>query len=842
VAAVGGFWRWAPGTPRFYSVSSKDTIYQEFAEDGGGALLIPLVGHAARLNSGVLETAYSYPAFAENAHGHRILRDRDGADWIGTMSSGLIRVHGGDSDTFAASDGLTGQSIAAIFEDREGNIWVATDKGLDRLSPTSVATFSEREGVTTPVFAAVAARDGSVWTSSPGQIYQLRKGRVALHLTAHARSNPTSSRNSQPSTESVARDLPQFELASLFEDAGGRIWALGPEISGYFRDERFVPVRGIPLGTVYAMTGDSMGHLWISNSERGLVHVFEDRLQDVIPWSDLGTGGVATALATDPKDQSVWIGFAKGGITTFGMDHRRRSFTSSNGLGPGRVSNLRFDADGTLWVATDSGLSRLKDGRIDTIDSDHGLPCRRIFWSVQANDRSLWLYGECGLIHIASAELEAWTAGRTSEIHSNLLDTSDGVSLFSGDLSQQMSPQGAIAPEGSIWFRTSDGLSVVRPDQLAVNRFAPPVRIERLVANGRPYDPTKLLLLPPGIRDLAIEYAALSFVAPEKVHFRYRLDGQDSNWREVVNDRRVQYSNLPPGNYHFRVIANNNSDVWNERGAMLDFSIAPAYWQTLWFRAACALAVACCLWLLYQIRLLQIAREFERALSARVAERTRIARELHDTLLQSWHGLLLQFQAVSRLFAHRPADAKQLLDSAIDQAAIAITEGRDAVQGLRSSIDDSNNLAEAIGNLAEGLSTSQAQEMPSASAAARPIDISMNIDGVPRSLHPVVRDEIYRIAAEALSNAVRHSRGSRIEVELHYGRRALRMRIHDDGVGMDAKVAIAGGREGHFGLRGIRERAELAGGKLTIWSAPGVGTDVELTIPASRAYGAAREP
>jgi signal transduction histidine kinase len=275
---------------------------------------------------------------------------------------------------------------------------------------------------------------------------------------------------------------------------------------------------------------------------------------------------------------------------------------------------------------------------------------------------------------------------------------------------------------------------------------------------------------------------------------------------------------------------------------MLDFSIAPAYWQTLWFRAACALAVACCLWLLYQIRLLQIAREFERALSARVAERTRIARELHDTLLQSWHGLLLQFQAVSRLFAHRPADAKQLLDSAIDQAAIAITEGRDAVQGLRSSIDDSNNLAEAIGSLAEGLSTSQAQEMPSASAAARPIDISMNIDGVSRSLHPIVRDEIYRIAAEALSNAVRHSRGSRIEVELHYGRRALRMRIHDDGVGMDAKVAIAGGREGHFGLRGIRERAELAGGKLTIWSAPGVGTDVELTIPASRAYGAAREP
>jgi signal transduction histidine kinase len=324
------------------------------------------------------------------------------------------------------------------------------------------------------------------------------------------------------------------------------------------------------------------------------------------------------------------------------------------------------------------------------------------------------------------------------------------------------------------------------------------------------------------------------------MHFRYRLKGQDSHWREAVNDRRVQYTNLAPGNYRFQVVASNNSGVWNERGATLDFSIAPAYWQTLWFRAACAVALAVGLWLLYQIRLRQIAREFERTLDARVAERTRIARELHDTLLQSFHGLLLQFQAVSRLFTHRPTDAKQLLDGAIDQAAKAITEGRDAVEGLRSSIEEPNNLAEAIAQLAEDLSAGKAQPQAAEGSPARPIDIHLNIDGLTKRLHPIVRDEIYRIAAEALRNAVQHSRGTRIEVELHYGLRALRLRVHDDGAGIDTKVLAAGGREGHFGLPGMRERAEVVGGKLTVWSAQGLGTEVDLTVPASRAYVATR--
>src|SRR4029077_15765420 len=219
--------------------------------------------------------------------------------------------------------------------------------------------------------------------------------------------------------------------------------------------------------------------------------------------------GLATALAIDPKDESIWIGFSKGGIAALRTGHLRRSFTASDGLGSGRVSDLRFDGDGALWVATDGGLSRLKDGHFDTITANDGLPCNRLFWLARADDRSLWLYGGCGLIHIASGELEAWIAGKTSKIRSTLLDASDGVSLFLTDLSQGSSPEVAISPDGSIWFQTLDGLSVIRPHHLALNPVAPPVHIERMTADGVAYDGSRIVRLPARIQDPAIEYTAL---------------------------------------------------------------------------------------------------------------------------------------------------------------------------------------------------------------------------------------------------------------------------------------------------------------------------------------------
>ena len=371
------------------------------------------------------------------------------------------------------------------------------------------------------------------------------------------------------------------------------------------------------------------------------------------------------------------------------------------------------------------------------------------------------------------------------------------------------------------------------PVILLSTKSHPPVHIEQIIADHKSYwqnlpgHAVSHLRLPARVRDLTIDYAALSLAAPEKIHFKYKLEGQDSDWREVVNDREVQYSNLRPGTYRFRVVASNNSGVWNDQGDTLEFSIAPAYYQTIWFRTLCAIAFAGLLWAAYQWRVRQLQHQFDITLEARVSERTRIARDLHDTLLQSFHGLLLRFQTVSLLLPERPTEAKEKLDSAIEQAAGAITEGRDAVQGLRASTVERNDLALAIRTLGE--------ELENGSSNHRPAAFRVAVEGQARDLHPILRDEIYKIAAEALRNAFHHAQAKQVEVEIRYGDE-FRLRVRDDGKGMDAAVLSSHGLEGHYGLRGMRERATLIKGKLAVWSEVNAGTEVELRVPASTAY------
>ena len=323
-------------------------------------------------------------------------------------------------------------------------------------------------------------------------------------------------------------------------------------------------------------------------------------------------------------------------------------------------------------------------------------------------------------------------------------------------------------------------MSFVDPSRWPVNTLAPPVHIEQITADHKSYDAKSGLRLPPLVRDLSIDYTALSLVAPEKVHFKYQLEGQDPDWREVVNDREAQYSNLAPGNYRFRVIASNNSGVWNETGASLDFSIAPAYWQTAWFRALCVAAILALLWMLYRLRMRQLAHEFDVKLEARVDERTRIARELHDTLLQSFNGLLLRFRTVHALFSKSPDQARTILENAIDETRQALTEGRKAVQGLRSSTVETHEFSEAIKTLTEELASD-----PTHSGGA---EVRLTVEGTPRKKRPLIRDEIYRIASEALRNAFRHAEASRIEVQLSYNETSFELRVRDDGKGIDPKI------------------------------------------------------
>jgi signal transduction histidine kinase len=368
---------------------------------------------------------------------------------------------------------------------------------------------------------------------------------------------------------------------------------------------------------------------------------------------------------------------------------------------------------------------------------------------------------------------------------------------------------------------------VVNPAQITDYSLPALPHIEAITADNNTANLAASVRIPPSPRRITFEYTGLSLAAPGRIQFRYFLEGFDSSWSQPVAAREAVYTNLGPGSYRFRLVASNSEGLWNGPETAIALNVAPAYYQTYWFRLSCIAAFLGMLAAAYQLRLRQVAQQFNMRLEERVGERTRIARELHDTLLQSFHGLLLRFQAATNLLPGRPEEAKRSFESAIDQAAQAITEGRDAVQGLRSSTVVTNDLALAIGALSEELGCGETN--PNCA------EFDVEVEGAPRNLRPILRDEVYRIAGEAVRNAFKHAQAQRVEVEIRYDERELRLRVRDDGKGIDPKH-LKDGHPGHYGMRGMRERAKLMGGKLAVWSELDSGTEVELSIPGSRAY------
>jgi signal transduction histidine kinase len=354
----------------------------------------------------------------------------------------------------------------------------------------------------------------------------------------------------------------------------------------------------------------------------------------------------------------------------------------------------------------------------------------------------------------------------------------------------------------------------------------PAVILEEASANTRLLAREQQTSVPPGNGVVDFRFTGLSLFDPEKLRFKYRLDPFDEDWVDAGARRTAHYTNLPPGGYSFRVIAANGFGVWNEKGDAIRFVLRPHYYQTNWFRALCVMVVVSLLYVAYRLRLRRLQRVFEMTLDARVDERTRIARELHDTLLQGAHGILLRFQTVSHLLPDRPVQAKETLDRAIEQTVGFITEARDEVQGLRGSVVQRNDLATAIDTLGRELA---------ATGVGPPPSFGVTVEGEARELHPIVRDEIYKIAAEALRNAFRHAHAAHLEVEIRYDNDGFRLRVRDDGRGIDPRASREG-IEGHYGLGGMRERATRIGGDLTIWSEVGAGSEIELRVPASAAY------
>ena len=460
-------------------------------------------------------------------------------------------------------------------------------------------------------------------------------------------------------------------------------------------------------------------------------------------------------------------------------------YTESQGLPSSTIRCIQEDGLGRLWLSTQKGISRF-DPQTETFRN---------------------------------------------------YDVSDGLQ------SNEFSDGCYQGPDGEMFFGGSNGFNAFFPEKVRDNPYVPPVVITSFKIFNKPVPIGAKSVLKKAIpyvdsltlsyRDnvFSFEFAALSYANSQKNRYRYKLEGFEPGWNEVGSKQRLAtYTNLDPGKYVFRVQGSNSDGVWNEEGVSLPILITPPWWRTNWFRALCAAVFLALLWVAYQFRVRQLQREFNMACEARVEERTRIARELHDTLLQSFQGLMFSFQAARNLLPGRTEEAIRTLDEAIREGDEAIAEGRDAIQGLRANPALESNL--------EHLLTAAGKELArSSSAEGEPPAFQVTVEGARQPLSPLLQDEVYRIAREILRNAFHHAHASRIEAEIAYDRQFFRLRIRDNGKGIDRKVLEEGARQGHWGLPGIRERAKRIGAQLKLWSEPGAGTEAELTVPARIAYG-----
>ncbi len=622
VSAETGLWRWAPGPSEHYKLL-EGVQADELLEDDNGALLMTtnksgrFEGHVNGSMEGLKHLVagkirdYTLPAVAGQFTPLRLFRSRDGSLWIGAVR-GLLHLYQGRIDRFSVADGLSGDLVTSIFEDREGSVWVSTSTGLDRFREFVVPTVSVSQGLSIAAADVLESTpDGSIWIATADGLNRWQGG----HMTVYGRQNvakPNGRTDQRPAiidtrVTEVANSGLRNKVYSLGQDDRGRLWAGSREGVFYFDRGRFVRVPGLPGGDTSAIAGDGHGKVWISNLDHGLIYSTPEGAVQHISWARFGQNYAAVALLPDRLQGGLWLGFVEGGIAYLKDGQIRASYNAAEGLGNGEVTDLQYGSDGAVWAATEGGLSRVKDGRITTLTSKNGLPCDAVQWAIEDNDHSFWLYMPCGLVRIARPELDAWVSDSKRAIQTKVFDRSDGVWSFGRN--GRHTPYVTKSPDGKIWFSPPDGVSVIDPRHLPFNKLPPPVDIEQITADGKTYPLLKELRLPPRVRDLSIDYTALSLVAPERVHFRFMLEGQDSDWREVVNVRHVQYSNLAPGAYRFRVLASNNSGVWNEEGAVLNFAIAPAYYQTNWFRALGTVAFLALVYAAYRLRVRQLRRQ-----------------------------------------------------------------------------------------------------------------------------------------------------------------------------------------------------------------------------------------
>jgi signal transduction histidine kinase len=770
-----------------------------------------------------------------------LLASEDRDLWIGT-DNGLVHWTGQEPIRVELPDPFNKAQILSLSKDRQANVWVGTSAGIVRLDAKgrySAESPDTKPGE--PVTSLFEDREGDLWIGREQGIERRRASTFTGYLAAEG--------------------LPSQANGPIYVDEEDRTW-FAPFDGGLYwlKDGRVnrVTAEGLARDVVYSIAGEN-GELWIGRQRGGLTHL---RIDDV---GKSKTYTAADGLAQDSvysvyrsRDGTIWAGTLSGGVSKL-RNGVFTTYTAANGLAANTVNSMLEGSDGTMWFATPSGLSAQSGSRWRTYSTRNGLPSDTVNCLLEDSDGVVWIGTAAGLAFFNSSSLGAvrqppealresvlgiaedksgrlWIttanhllrAGRDALL-SGVFDETDFRSYGPADGLQSVEGvkrEKSVTSDstGRIWFSMIHGIFVVDPATLPRSSAPALVHVQSISADGRLVDRRGLVQISAGSRRITFSFVGLSLAVPERVQFRYRLDGFDHGWSEPTTSREAVYTNLNPGSYVFRVIASNSEGLWNSDEGSISFEIAPLLWQTWWFRLVGAATLMLLLVAMYRFRLYQLTRQLNVRFEERLAERTRIAQELHDTLLQGFLSASMQLHvAVDKL----PADSssKPLFNRVLQLMSQVIDEGRNAVRGLRSGADDSPDLEIAFSRIQQEL------------VLEDQVSFRVIVEGRPRKLHPIIRNEVYRIGREALLNAFRHSRANQIELELEYAKNYLRLLVRDDGCGIDPEV-LRSGRDGHWGLSGMRERAEGIGARLNVWSRGGAGTEVELSVPSSLAFQA----
>ncbi|MHA6720625.1 sensor histidine kinase [Sphingomonas sp. RS6] len=786
-----------PGARRFTTVrESRGVVRLAEAPDGR----IWASGDARQLSSPPTNglSIVPLPPGARDVMADRLLFTRDGALWETVFAGGLLQIRGlapGDRpafDRFSTTNGLTSPIAVPLFEDREGNLWIGTNLGLNRLRPVSAVTALTLAPDARSGFEIAATAAGTVYVASGRQLYRARAGGALAPLRL------------LPDTITTI----EGDGEALIIGQPGRVLRL--------RGETIAPADVPPPdGDITAWSRDRQGTPWVTVARKGVFRLVDSRWQPV------------TVPGPSPTPGTLHVGSGAGGSEWLFAGHRlyRRTGNAIAAIpanaapAVGQIALVSTGPAG-VFVAGEFGIAHLAGGRFRTIDARRVPVLAGITGLVQRDDGSVWISGLKGLVSTSRAAIATATAAPPAPLDYHLFSAADGLPGVA--LQDQHKTTAVQDGEGRIWVANNIGIGSIDPANLTYNPLPPPVIVRDLVANGRRFVAPQRVALPAGTQNLRISYTALSLAAAEQSRFRYRLEGVDAGWIDAGTRREAFYANLQPGTWRFRVIAANNDGVWNRTGAAMVVTIAPSFYQTGWFRLLVLAALLGTVWLLYVWRVREhLARARARA-DAQISERERIARELHDTLLQSMQGLMLRFQAAA--YATAPGSrAQELIETALERADDVLIEARDRVMALRAAPSPAP-LAASLRRLA-------------AQFAEDGLDVAVELDPDCPSLAAAQVEQLLAIIGEALSNVLRHARATRAEITMSVAGKRLAIAVRDDGVGFPDDVRQGRQRSGHFGLIGIQERAALLGGTIEVTNHPDGGAIIHLSVPITRAAG-----